>query len=75
MTAKTVAQPNPWRELWERWFNQGIQPWHYDVEQGAEFCIACGNNRKYGHENSCILAIATALLEQSSESGSDKESE
>lgn len=59
-----TVQPNLWRKLWEQWFNQDIVPWCYDTEQDAEFCIACGNNKEYGHDHHCILARAERALKQ-----------
>lgn len=59
------TQSGPWRELWQRWFDQDVpSPWYYNAEQDVEFCVACGNNREYGHDDSCVLAKAKAMLEQ-----------
>lgn len=64
-----VEPYNPWRKLWEQWFNRDIpSPWYHDLEQNVEFCVGCGSNREYGHSNDCVIARAEAMLAQSKES-------
>jgi len=56
-----VETRNPWRELWEQWFDFDKEPWEEDY-LGDEWCFFCGTQSS--HSPDCIYLKAKQLLDE-----------
>ena len=62
MTSETVAQPNPWRELWVEWFDFSGDPWRDGEWGGGKACFFCTSAAE--HESGCIYLKVKRLLDE-----------
>jgi len=71
MSNPTTRPENPWRELWQKWFDDSGDPWCYDDSWGTRYCHFCDGEHP-SHVRGCIYVTAKQLLEQENEEATNE---